>query len=308
MMRRAGFQNPHRGPGRHDESHHQRENHRGARANGDGPHVRTHQAAYESHGKNRRNHRERGEDRGIAHFVHGLDSHFKRGPAVIGRHTPVPHDVFDHHNRVVHQDADGEDQSKERDAVQRVAVKIEHGQRERQRYGNRDEDDQRLAKTQRDRDEQAYRNHGDQHVPQQLVRFLLGRVAVIARDGHLNIGRNHAAAQRFQPVQDIFRDCNRIGSLALRYGDGDGRIKAMPIGEAHILRRLLAAIGHLGDVAHEDRLAIGDARHHVAHVVRVRRNCPVSSRYSWFPRANSPEGSRRLEAPSAPTTCKGERW
>ena len=34
----------------------------------------------------------------------------------------VPDDVLNDDNGVVHQDADGEDQGKERDAVERVAV------------------------------------------------------------------------------------------------------------------------------------------------------------------------------------------
>ena len=57
----------------------------------------------------------------------------------------VAHDVLHHHDRVVHQDADGEDQREQRDAVQRVAVEIEDGERERQRDGDRDEHDAGFA-------------------------------------------------------------------------------------------------------------------------------------------------------------------
>ena len=42
----------------------------------------------------------------------------------------VPLDVLHHHDGVVHQDADGEDQRKQRDPVQRVAVEVKNGQRE----------------------------------------------------------------------------------------------------------------------------------------------------------------------------------
>src|ERR1039458_2380906 len=38
----------------------------------------------------------------------------------------------------------------------------------------------------------------------------------------------------------------------------------------------------------------------------VRRNSPVSKRYSRFPESNLPDGRRRLESPSAPATCKGD--
>ena len=38
----------------------------------------------------------------------------------------------------------------------------------------------------------------------------------------------------------------------------------------------------------------------------VRRNSPVSKRYSRFPESNLPDGRRRLDSPSDPTTCKAD--
>ena len=72
FMMLARLQNPHRCPWRHDESHQQREEHRGAGANRDRAHVRSHQSADERHRKNRGDHGQRGENGGVAHFIHGL--------------------------------------------------------------------------------------------------------------------------------------------------------------------------------------------------------------------------------------------
>ena len=47
-----------------------------------------------------------------------------RGPvaAFVLREMKMPHDVFHHHDRVIHQNADGEDQGEKRDAIEGVAV------------------------------------------------------------------------------------------------------------------------------------------------------------------------------------------
>ena len=62
------------------------------------------------HGEDGRHHRQRGQDGRITHFIHGLDRHLKGRPGLVLRHSPVPDDVLHHHDGVVHQDADGEDQ------------------------------------------------------------------------------------------------------------------------------------------------------------------------------------------------------
>ena len=100
----------------------QRPEHRRARADRDRPHVRPHQSADERHRQHRRDHGEGGEDGRVADFAHRFDR--DRGPvaALVLRQMKMADDVFHHHDRVVDQDADGEDQREERDAVQREAV------------------------------------------------------------------------------------------------------------------------------------------------------------------------------------------
>ena len=52
---------------------------------GIGPHVRTRRPAHERHGQDGRDHREGGEDRGVAHFVHGLHQRPGERPARLSR-------------------------------------------------------------------------------------------------------------------------------------------------------------------------------------------------------------------------------
>ena len=210
----------------------------------------------------------RGENGRVADFVDGLDRDVVRRAAAIARHAPVARNVLHHHDGVVHQDSDGKDQREQRDAVEGVSVEVEDGERQGERHGNREEHDQRFAKAQRDGDEQAHRNHRDEHVQQQFVRFLLRGFAVVPRDGDRDVGWNHAAFERLNAREHVFGNLDGIGPLALRYGDGHGRIELAPGGVTDIFAGLLAAIGHLGDVAHENRLVVNGCYDDVPHVVR----------------------------------------
>ena len=77
--------------------------------------------------------------------------------------------------------------AKQRDAVQRVAVQVKHGQGQAQRHRNRNEDDQRLSHAQHQRNQQADRDDRNQHVKQQVVRFLRRRFAVVPRDVEVDV-------------------------------------------------------------------------------------------------------------------------
>jgi hypothetical protein len=112
-------------------------------------------------------------------------------------------DVFDHDNGVVHQDADGEDQREERDAVEREAVEVKHQQRQRERRGNRQHHDERFAPAQHEQDQKRHAHHREQHVPEQFVGFVLRRQTVVAGDGDLDIGRNDVALERVNFLQDL---------------------------------------------------------------------------------------------------------
>ena len=183
------FQEPHRRPWRHDEGDDEREDHRRRRADRNRPHVRAHQAANEGHRQNGGNHRQCGQDRRIAHFVHRPQRHGHQPARLAGGQPRMPHDVLHHHDRVVHQDADGEDQGEERDAVERVAVEIEHEQRQREGHGDGDEDHGGFAPTEHQPDQRRHRQHRQQHVPQELVALLGRRLAVVARDRQVHVRR-----------------------------------------------------------------------------------------------------------------------
>ena len=54
-------------------------------------------------------------------------------------------DVFNDDDGVIHQNADGKNQRKQRDAVERESVEIKNEQRQRERCGNRQQHDDGFA-------------------------------------------------------------------------------------------------------------------------------------------------------------------
>ena len=141
-------------PRRDDERDEQRPEHRRARPDRDRTHVGTHQTADKSHRQNRRDDRERGKDRRVTHLGHRFDRNLAEIAADVLRHAVMPHHIFHHHDGVIDEDADGKNQREQRDAVQRVAVKIEHEQRQRQSRRNGNGHDDRFAPSQHEHDEQ----------------------------------------------------------------------------------------------------------------------------------------------------------
>ena len=153
-----------RGPWRNGESDDQREQHRRGRADGNGPHVGPHQAADEGHGENRCDDGPGCEDGGIADFGDRIQCNLADGFLFRPGQADVPHDIFHHDNRIIHQDADGENQREERDAVERVTIEIDYEQGQGEGGGDREEDDQRFAPAEEKQDQQGDAEYRDAHV------------------------------------------------------------------------------------------------------------------------------------------------
>ena len=160
----AAFEHTDRGPRRDGKRDGDGEQHRRRGADRNRPHVRAHQPTDERHRKNRRNHRQSGEDRRIANFVDGFERELVNRFLVGTRQPDVAHDIFDDDDCVIHQDSDREDQREERDAVQRVAVEVKNEERERERRGDREEDDERLPPAKEKQNQNRHAKDRDAHV------------------------------------------------------------------------------------------------------------------------------------------------
>ena len=252
-----------RRPRRDHEGHDQRKQHGGRRAHRDRPHVWTHQSADEGHGQNGGDDGEGRQNRGIADFVHRFDGDFGEWAPAARWQAEMAHDVFHHHDGVVHQNADGKDQREQRHPVQRVAEEVEDEQRERQGHRNRDQHHAGFAPAQRQRDQQRDRKRRDEQVLQQFVGLVLRGLAIVAGDGDVQVGRQQISAQLFDFLLGLFGDDGRVRALALGQRDGHRRILA-----AHGVIRRSGGVG-VQNVILRLRRPIHDFRRHIAQVHRL---------------------------------------
>ena len=264
-----------RGPRGHHEGDRQREQHGCGGAGRDRPHVGAHQAPHERHRQDRRDHGEGGEDGRVADLVHRFDRRAQQRLALLL--AVVALDVLDHHDRVVHQDAYGEDQGKEGDAIEGVAGQEVDEEGEREGDGHRDADHQTAAPAHGERDERDDRQRRDQEVVDELVRLLLGCLAVVACDLDLDLGRDQARAQVLELLQDGLRERARVRPRPLgeRNRDGGmlaaGRLAVSSPGrtgrEEDGVRGLVGPVDDARDLRHIDGPSLGQAHHHAADLL-----------------------------------------
>ena len=204
------------GPRRDGEGDHEGEKHRSGGADRDRPHVGAHESADEGHGENRGDDGPRGEDRGVAHLVHGGEGELAQGFLLGAGETRVADDVFYDDDGVVHEDADGEDQREERDPVERVTVEVKYEEREREGRGDGEENDKGFPPAEENEDEDRDAEDGDAHVEQEFVALLGGGVAIVARDRDGDGGGDERAAEGVDLGEGGVDDVDGVGAGALR--------------------------------------------------------------------------------------------
>ena len=103
MQRRTAGQLEHR-PWCNHHGHEEGKQHGGRRIDRDRRHIGAHQAGHKQHRQQRGDHGEGGDHRRVADFGHRVDHALHPAAAIV--HRPVPGDILDHHDRIIHQDAD----------------------------------------------------------------------------------------------------------------------------------------------------------------------------------------------------------
>ncbi len=251
-----------RQPGRDHVGHRQRDDHPHRGVDRDRAHVRPHQPGHEGHRQQGRDHGEGREDGRSADLVHRERDGLEEFPAALG-HVPV--DVLHHHDGIVHQDPDGEDQREQRHAVEREAIGPGSEQRDRQRDHHGHTDDEGLAPAQRDPDQDDHRGGREDQLLDQGVRLVVGGHPVVAGDGRLDAVGDIGPAQLIQALDQGVGDIRGIGPRLLGNRHGDRRVAlararsiagGRAMGKAHVLGGIGRPLHHLGHVLQVDRTAV----------------------------------------------------
>ncbi len=253
-----------RDPRRDDEGDGERRNHRHRGPYRDRAHVRPHHPRHEGHREDRRDHRQRGQDGRVPHLVHPFDRRNLRR-AIAAHHVPV--DVLHHHDRIVDQDADREDEREQRDAVERVAQRVVHEEGERQRHRNGNQYHQRLTPAEEEPHEERHRERGDQQVQDQLLRLVTGSLSVVARHIERDVGREEAPARRLHALLHGVGHDGGVGPLPLGDADRHGvPDRSAGDGMRDVVRHVAEVLAHRRHVAHHHRDATARAHHDLTHL------------------------------------------
>ena len=204
-----------------------------------------------------------------------------------------------------------DDESRDRDLVERVAEEVQRRQSDRERQRNRDHDDARGAqpeRQQRDRDQRD----GDREIAAEPAETARDVLRLIEADVQLDALRQttfEALRGREDPlahVEDV------VAVFLVRRHEH----RALTV-EAADVAMLLRAPAHLRDVAHAHRAAIRDRDDGVAHFIErlVAAGCLEAEAAAARRRSTRPEcsrsrsvapASRDLEPASAPP-CAADR-
>ena len=204
-----------------------------------------------------------------------MDSPECGGERFVDPHADVALDVVHVDDRVVHHEAEAQDQRKERHAVHRVAGQMidEQGQREAHRHGEADH--QAFAPPHGDADHDRDRQDREEHAVEEVVDLFPGGLAVVAGDAHLDIRRHDRAAQRLGLFHHLACHGDGVGPFLL--GERKGHSRASLAGEGFaavfgraktdvmIVLRFLRTVADRGHVADRDGAAVGAAHDRVAH-------------------------------------------
>ena len=236
-------------PGRDDHGHEEREHHRRRGIGGNGAHIGTHHARDEQHGQQGGDHGQGGDNGRVPDFADRIHCGAAAGAAVV--HPPVTGDVLDHHDGVIHEDADGKDQCEQADAVQRVAH--DTGRKECKQDGDRDhdQDHDRLAPADGDPDQCHDGQRRQAKVEQQFIGLFVGSLAVVTGDMDDDIPGDHVAFKTLDGMKDLFADGHGIGTGTLGNGQGHGRhARKARLGAVKLEDARLGGVGDKGHICH----------------------------------------------------------
>ncbi len=277
-----------REPGCDGEGNRQRQCHAQTGVDWNRAHVRAHQTRHKSHRQQGGDDSQGGQDGGTAHFINRAGNDvFQAG---LGGELLVAVNVFDHHDGVVHQNANRKNEREQGHAVQRKAPGPGGKQGGAQGQDHGSAHNHRFALAQGKADQQDDRAGGKGQFLNQLIGFFGRRFTIVARDGGFDVRGNHRVAQDFHTLAHRPRHVHRV--FTRFFGDGDrhrrvdttrlhrstwcclvtrccsSRLGGRTAGrKPHVALRQLCTGFNPRHFTQVHRQALGDPHHQVAHIL-----------------------------------------
>jgi hypothetical protein len=203
--------------------------------------------------------------------------------------------VLDDDDGVVDQDANRENQRKQRNTIEGESPGPGGKQRRGKSQADRHADNQRFTLAKRKEDQEDHESGGEDQLADQLLRLVGRRLAVITCRRDFDPGRDQRAFERLGTSDDGTGDVGGIDPRFLRNLHGNRRKLAVSIAEPDVLARLIGAFLNARDIADEDRLALtASAAHGNDQLPDVGRGFEIAASFDEDLAVFGDQTSRRL--------------
>ncbi|MNF49785.1 hypothetical protein D3C84_310680 [compost metagenome] len=183
-------------------------------------------------------------------------------------------DVLHHHDGVIHQNADGEDQRKQRHPVEGKTPGPAGKQGQCQGDDDGHPHHQRLAPAHAHQHQQHHRRGGKDQLADEGVGFGLGGDAVVTGHRHLDPSRDQPVLQTLDPRLHPLGHLDRVLARLLADGQGHRRITGLPLPHPAALGRGLLTQRDLGHLPQIDRLAAVQPHHQFPGLLLALQELP----------------------------------
>ena len=194
-------------------------------------------------------------------------------------HRQMSMHVFHYHNRVIHQNPDGENQGEQRHAIERKAPRPRSKQRRHQGQGDRRANNRRFTSTERKVHQRHHGERGENQLLNQFHRFVVRGRAIVARLSDRHVRRNHGVVQLFDAAHDLIGHINCICAWLFRDAHGDGGVFAecrirhirviRRLSVPHIMRRRRRTIAHIRHVAQIHGVTVGNTDNQLGDILCI---------------------------------------
>ena len=181
-------------------------------------------------------------------------------------------DVFEHHDRVVHDEADREGEGEQRDVVDAEAEEVHHAEGAEDGDGHRDAGDDRRGGRAEEQEDHEHDQHDGEHEGEfDVVDGVADGERFVAEDLEVD-GGGQLGAEGGEQFLDAVDDFDRVGAGLALDRQGDGARGFFPGGEGGVLHAVdeplvepavgffvFDAVGDVGDVGEADGGAVAVA-------------------------------------------------